>query len=481
MAVLSLLLLFVGNAVAQAPADTIVNWAASANGGVATVSSTASSKNYPASSLNDGDRTGITWGKGGGWQGKATSGDWAQIAFAATQTIETVSVYSLQDNYTHGIDPPESLTFTNLGLTAFDVQVFNGTNWVTVASIVGNNLVKRTVSFAPVATSAIRVVCNVGGTKGTAIVEIEAWGATGINDVALASNNGVAVSASSSSGDNFPASALNDGVTSGADWGLASDGGWEDATVGVFPDWAKIDFMNAQVVHAVTVWTLQDSATSPPPGDSTTFSKWGLTAFDIQAWNGTGWTTVASVTGNNLVKRTVTFAPVSTIMLRVVCNASMDGYSRLVEVQAWGIAAPLPPMLTSLSATSGAVGTALTIAGANFSVLPSANHVTFNGVAAVVQQAISTSLQVIVPTNATVGPIAVTVNGLTTTSVVNFTPGNQFSPAEVGPTITSFSPASGPPGTTVTITGTGFSTTPANNTVKFYQTAAIVTSASTTS
>ncbi len=48
------------------------------------------------------------------------------------------------------------------------------------------------------------------------------------------------------------------------------------------------------------------------------------------------------------------------------------------------------------------------------------------------------------------------------------------------PSITSFSPASGPVGTTVTITGTNFSTTQANNVVFFGATQATVTSATST-
>lgn len=49
------------------------------------------------------------------------------------------------------------------------------------------------------------------------------------------------------------------------------------------------------------------------------------------------------------------------------------------------------------------------------------------------------------------------------------------------PTITSFSPANGPIGTTVTITGTGFNSTAANNIVFFGATQAAVTAATTTS
>lgn len=49
------------------------------------------------------------------------------------------------------------------------------------------------------------------------------------------------------------------------------------------------------------------------------------------------------------------------------------------------------------------------------------------------------------------------------------------------PTITSFTPISGPTGTTVTITGTNFDTTPANNIVMFHGTAATVTASTSTS
>ncbi len=49
------------------------------------------------------------------------------------------------------------------------------------------------------------------------------------------------------------------------------------------------------------------------------------------------------------------------------------------------------------------------------------------------------------------------------------------------PTITSFTPTSGSIGTTVTINGTNFSTTPANNTIAFNGTTAVVTASTTTS
>jgi gliding motility-associated-like protein len=88
-----------------------------------------------------------------------------------------------------------------------------------------------------------------------------------------------------------------------------------------------------------------------------------------------------------------------------------------------------------------------------------------------------TSVTTTVPAGASgTGPISVTVGCHTATSSTDFTV--ICSPV---PTITSFSPASGPAGTSVTITGTNFSTTPADNLVDFNGVSAIVTASTSTS
>jgi hypothetical protein len=47
------------------------------------------------------------------------------------------------------------------------------------------------------------------------------------------------------------------------------------------------------------------------------------------------WLDVATVTGNNLVKRTVTFPAVTTDRIRVTITQSADAYGRLAEIEAW--------------------------------------------------------------------------------------------------------------------------------------------------
>ena len=56
----------------------------------------------------------------------------------------------------------------------------------------------------------------------------------------------------------------------------------------------------------------------------------------MQGWNGSGWVTLATVTGNNLVKRTVTFTPYATDRIRINVTNGLGNYSRATEVEAWG-------------------------------------------------------------------------------------------------------------------------------------------------
>jgi len=106
-----------------------------------------------------------------------------------------------------------------------------------------------------------------------------------------------------------------------------------------------------------------------------------------------------------------------------------------------------PPTVSSFSPTSGPTGTSVTIGGTNFS---GATAVTFNGVSAAFTVNSDTAIQATVPAGATTGPLSVTTPGGTATSSTNFA---VVSP----PTVSSFSPTSGPTGTSVTIGGTNFS------------------------
>ena len=67
-----------------------------------------------------------------------------------------------------------------------------------------------------------------------------------------------------------------------------------------------------------------------------TFSLYGLRDFSVQGWNGTAWVTLGTVTGNTLVKRTVTFPAYTTSRIRILVTNALAGYARITEVEAWG-------------------------------------------------------------------------------------------------------------------------------------------------
>ena len=105
------------------------------------------------------------------------------------------------------------------------------------------------------------------------------------------------------------------------------------------------------------------------------------------------------------------------------------------------------PTVTGFSPTSGPVGTSVTINGTNFT---GATSVKFNGVSQPAFTVVSaTQITAAVPAGATTGKISVTTPGGTAQSATNFT-------VVAAPTITSFSPTSGPIGASVTINGTAF-------------------------
>jgi hypothetical protein len=156
-----------------------VNVALAVNGGAATASSTYNA-NYPASGAINGDRRGLNWGKGGGWNDGTpnASPDWIEVSFNGAKTIDEINVFSMQDNYAAPAEPTLTMTFAFYGLRAFEVQYWNGSAWVAVpgGTITNNNKVWRQVLFAPITTTKIRVFIT-GALNGySRVMEVEAWG-----------------------------------------------------------------------------------------------------------------------------------------------------------------------------------------------------------------------------------------------------------------------------------------------------------------
>jgi hypothetical protein len=155
-----------------------LNAAAQANGGVATASSSYSA-NFPAAGANNGDRKGLNWANGGGWNDATASSypDWLQVKFSSAQSIGEIDVFTVQDNYQSPSEPTAAMTFTQYGITSFEVQYWDGSVWVDVpgGNVTGNNLVWRKFTFTPVTTDRVRVLVNGALNSYSRITEIEAW------------------------------------------------------------------------------------------------------------------------------------------------------------------------------------------------------------------------------------------------------------------------------------------------------------------
>jgi len=172
----------------------------------------------------------------------------------------------------------------------------------------------------------------------------------GVN-VALAANGGVVSASSTLTG--HPVSTVINNERTGGNWtnGLS----WADNTPSVFPDWVQINFAGPRNIDKVVLYTMQDAYSSPSePTDAMTFSLFGITGFTVQTWDGAAWVTQATITGNNLIKRTINFSAVSTDRIRVNITATKDGTSYISEIEAFTAGAPTAPSAPTIgTATAG--------------------------------------------------------------------------------------------------------------------------------
>ncbi len=158
------------------------NYALASLGATATASSTYSSRNYTPQGAIDGDVTGRGWEQGGGWN-DGTRGvwpDWLQIDFSGAKRINTINVFTLQDNFHSPVPPTPDTLGTLYGLLDFDVEYWDQANsqWVLVpgGQVTNNDRVMRVFSFTEIETTRIRVMVHRGRLHFSRIVEVQALG-----------------------------------------------------------------------------------------------------------------------------------------------------------------------------------------------------------------------------------------------------------------------------------------------------------------
>jgi hypothetical protein len=197
-------------------------------------------------------------------------------------------------------------------------------------------------------------------------------------------------------------------------------------------------------------------------------------------------TAMTIAAGNGYTSRAITSPDADILEDRVVtapgsynANASLSGGGWVMQIVAFRAASTTTtggtpsPSIASLSPVSGAVGTAVTIAGSNFGSTKGTSAVTFNGTPATPTTWSATSIVVPVPAGATTGNVIVTVGGVASNA-------RTFTVSSTAPSITSLSPVSGAVGTVVTIAGSNFGSTKGTSAVTFNGTPATPTTWSAT-
>lgn len=195
-------------------------------------------------------------------------------------------------------------------------------------------------------------------------------------------------------------------------------------------------------------------------------------AANVVSFNGTA-AQVSSVTETTIVTTVPAGATTGNVTVTV------DGNPVVGETFTVTVPEPDDLSISSIEPTSGTVGTEVTITGENLGATPADNIVKFhNGVSAEIISVDASTIIAKVPEGAETGPITLQVGDKIATSAT-------FTVIETAVlAISSVDPTSGPVGTEVTITGTGFSPSSGENVVKFTDgaegVAATVTSATDT-
>src|SRR6266576_236566 len=165
-------------------------------------------------------------------------------------------------------------------------------------------------------------------------------------------------------------------------------------------------------------------------------------------FNGTSATTITSWGASSITATVPSGATTGNVVVTAAGGVGSNGVNFTVVPT---------PSITNLSATSGAVGTQVTITGTNFGASQGTSTVTFNGTAATPTSWSATSVAVPVPSGATTGNVVVSVSGISSNGI-SFT---------VLPGISGLSPTTGAVGAAVTITGTNFGSSQGSSTVTF--------------
>jgi hypothetical protein len=344
-----------------------------------------------------------------------------------------------------------SVSYTKQTIKGIEYAVFSASagayqvNYSTV-STGGPVITSLSPTSGPVGTSVTISGSNFGSTQGTSTVafngntaSITSWGATSI--VALvpggASTGNVVVSVGGVAS-NGSAFAVTTTAIPHTNWTLKFVDS-QETTAGNYAATNAFDGNPNTMWH--TAWTVSPVPPQPheiqinlgavynvsgiletPRQDGQTIGMIAQFAAYV-SMDGVNWgTAVATGTwAKDATQKQALFTPKSGQYVRLQSLSEVSGlpYTSMAELNVLGSlsAAPPPPSITSLSPTSGAAGTSVTISGSNFGSTQGTSTVAFNGNTASITSWGATSIVALVPGGASTGNVVVSVGGVASNGV----------------------------------------------------------------
>lgn len=282
---------------AQASATPSASSTNLAIGGTATASTTDTANGYAPSKIFDGNTSDFA-----GWasQSGVALPQWVELNFGSSQTFNRVELY----------------TTTGYLLKTYNLQYWNGSSWVTAATVTNNTLKHVTSTFAAVTGTKLRVYATAADMYNIARVdELEVYNDSGGGSPTNLSIGAAASALTTDTANGYAASKINDGSAT-TDWN-----GW--ANTGSTPDWVQLDFGTNKTFNRVELYTT---------------TGYEIRNYKIQYWNGSGWVDAVSVTGNTSNHRTHTFSAVTGSKIRVYGTSGptiQPGFVRVNELEVY--------------------------------------------------------------------------------------------------------------------------------------------------
>jgi hypothetical protein len=260
------------------------------------------------------------WGAGGSPNGQ----DWYEVNFGQARTFNELRLYFKDSR-------PASSTYR--APSAYDVQYYNGSAWVSVPSQARSPGSPRAnynlVTFPAVSAQRVRVLAtNASGAK-TGLTEVKIYNRGGTQPPPV-TNLALSATASCSFTSSWEScAAINNGdEPSSSNIGAPNDGSrW-----GTWPNsgtqWAELQWPSAQSVTKAQVYFFDDEQGIDMPS-----------AWKLQYWNGSAYVDVPGAGAYTLTKNaynTVTFTATSTTRLRVQLTGTGTASLGLLEVKALG-------------------------------------------------------------------------------------------------------------------------------------------------